>query len=356
MCIIIFKEADKSVKKEWLDNSAKSNPDGFGMSYIDDETGLLKIYKSMSYKKFYKTFRKAEINNPDSSFVLHFRKNTVGTTTVDNCHPFIVNDDIVMFHNGTIKPAIPDAKSGDKRSDSRIFAEDTLAGLPDGWMDNDAICDLIEEYVSGSKLALMHSDGTVLLINEEAGHWYEGVWMSNYSYYPNTRSIQKTKPLTWDANLKDTTTPRNIIYKHPDGEMTRYINKRRFMWDSVREFWFGIDRVGKRIYDLAVRYGDYPHASGNTIQPVSYGINNKAMDTSKQLSHPVHLYCKCGWCGKITHRSGLGAYSIPTGVNDVDVELLCGYCAKDLEMCGIDKLKHYNIDYLMNAANKTVEV
>ena len=372
MCIIIYKEAGKEIKDEWMNNSARSNPDGFGMCYVKDDTRELTIYKNLIYHEFRKKFRKAEAANPNASFLLHFRKNTVGATSIDNCHPFIVNDDIVMMHNGTISPAVPSTNSKEKRSDSKIFAEDTLANLPEGWMNNEAVCDLIEQYITKSKLAIMDKDGTVLFINEEGGHWYEGLWVSNYSYYPHTKSIQKSKPSSWEENVhkhknkgKGSKKKGCTVYKHPGGEFTRYINCVKFMWDYVNCFWTHIDNEGKRVASSAVRYGDAPLQSRNTVLTVSYRIDGTPDRESlkKTPMAPSNLYGRCGWCGEVTHRSDLAAFGLPNGKEDdkgvdgVDIELLCVDCAMDMEYCeGVSELPTYNIDYLMSKARREAVV
>lgn len=181
MCIAIAKPAGKVVAKEALENGWSNNDDGAGFCFFDDD-GKLVIHKSMTWEGFWSEYQVAEeMYGATKDFLIHFRITSRGDTNLDNCHPFIINDDMALIHNGTITSIPMDRK--ETRSDTKILAEDYLANLPDGWEDNWVIHELIEEYIgSGSKVIVLHKTKGFIFYNESKGKWDDGVWYSNSTY------------------------------------------------------------------------------------------------------------------------------------------------------------------------------
>ena len=347
MCIIFYKEAGKDIKEDWLDNSAESNPDGFGLSYIDSEKGLT-TYHTMNYKEFKKEYFRLESNQKDTSFILHFRKNTHGSNSFDNCHPFTVGG-LAVFHNGVITHCSPD--KDDKRSDTRIFCEDVLGGLQNGWFDNETVLDLLEVYIGGSKLVVMDSEGSVTFLNEKSGHWVDGIWCSNYSYFPNTRSVQKTKPFTWNANKplkkgEENKGSKQTIYLHPAGIFSRFSDGKRYRWFPKIYSWCQIDKSGERTWTGVVYYNEPPCSKTYNIMDVSYYIGGE----SKPLVFPlkkIEEKVSCDWCGGMVEKSDLKAYTwCQDVVDDDDVTLVCNSCQDELLLSEMMQEKaNCNIDY-----------
>lgn len=160
-----------------------SNPDGFGFAISTGKT-IIKAH-SMKFEEVANKFTdlRATHNGPA---LFHFRWATHGAETIDNCHPFALGDDpsSVMAHNGILPVAIP---KGDKRSDSRVFAEDVMPGIGGitSLDDNDYFAQLAK-WASGSKLAFLtvHDEAKFdwYIINEKDGHWDKDMWWSNSSY------------------------------------------------------------------------------------------------------------------------------------------------------------------------------
>jgi predicted glutamine amidotransferase len=123
--------------------------------------------------------------NPNAIGMFHARLTTHGTTHVENNHPFRVDGrkDIVLGHNGMLPVTI---KPGDKRSDTRIFAEDLLPSMGVGVLDDPAYFKQLEDWARGSKIAILNTSpdlkDDVYILNEKDGHWADGVWWSNTSY------------------------------------------------------------------------------------------------------------------------------------------------------------------------------
>lgn len=178
MCIAILNKVG-TLPKEYIQNSWDNNYHGAGLAFSDGNK--FTVYKTDSnadtfYKK-YKKYRKAHPNVP---FLLHFRISTHGTITTDNLHPFIINDNVALIHNGMID--LDGHAKTDHRSDTRFFCEDILATLPYGWQHSAGIHAMIEQIGGWSKFVLLDTDQNHYIIGEDAGHWYEGNWYSNNSY------------------------------------------------------------------------------------------------------------------------------------------------------------------------------
>jgi glutamine amidotransferase len=124
---------------------------------------------------------------PNGYAMFHARYATHGVKNEQNCHPFQVGGrtDTYLAHNGVLDIKI---NNGDKRSDTRVFAEDTLAnigGVPA--LDDENVLKLVSKWAVGSKIAILTLDPRAeydcYIINEDAGHWdNDGNWWSNSTY------------------------------------------------------------------------------------------------------------------------------------------------------------------------------
>jgi glutamine amidotransferase len=141
----------------------------------------------MSAKKSIKRFMELREQYPNGYAMWHARYATHGVKNEQNCHPFQVGDDegTYLAHNGVLDVAIP---HGDRRSDTRVFAEDTLPKLGGvNALDDDTIWLMISKWASGSKIAILTTSTTakypMYLVNENLGTWdNEGIWWSNQSH------------------------------------------------------------------------------------------------------------------------------------------------------------------------------
>ena len=193
MCIAIYKPAEKSLTKDLLHTCYTNNDDGCGFAYINVDifgNKKIKVYKSMDFKSFYHQYERATRIAPYSPFMIHFRIGTHGEKTTLNCHPFMVDNETVFCHNGIIQNVGFDKKI----SDTQLFNNTILKQLPEGWLYNPAIIKLLEDFIGGSKLIVMTLDGSVKILNEKKGEWFEGCWMSNTSY--KAKPVYKTATYT----------------------------------------------------------------------------------------------------------------------------------------------------------------
>lgn len=112
MCIIIIKNNKKLIKTETLLASAIKNPDGLGILWLD--TWNVTYHDSKDYMEL-KTQR---------PYIAHFRYATVGKVCRANCHPFNIDDDNILFQNGTVH-----GLGNKNKTDTQHMAE-ILSDLP----------------------------------------------------------------------------------------------------------------------------------------------------------------------------------------------------------------------------------
>lgn len=195
MCLALYKPAKATLNKAEMQSAFKSNPDGAGFAYYDPALRRVEIQRG--YFTFDALWHDLEpIMEDKCPLILHFRWATHGDVNVENCHPFALKDG-ALIHNGVISgmgtktsyskyytttATNCDTECGDDRSDTREFVEDFLAGMNVNVLRSAK--KLIEHTIGYSKLVTIHNDGSVIIFNEQMGHWRGGVWYSNDSYKP----------------------------------------------------------------------------------------------------------------------------------------------------------------------------
>ena len=190
MCIAILKPAKtRPITDEEFKSCFSNNKDGFGYAYVaknpKTKNNFVNVKKFLDYNEFLKSYRKDEKIHVNTPFLIHFRMTSAGKNTLENCHPFSVNDDLAFIHNGTMSCLVDPKKDS---SDTSNFNEYILKGLPDKWWDNNSILTLVEHMVGQGRVIFLHSDMSYLIINEEKGHWKDGMWFSNHDYHVYRRA------------------------------------------------------------------------------------------------------------------------------------------------------------------------
>jgi glutamine amidotransferase len=178
MCIAIL-NVTGILPKESIINSWENNYHGAGFAYSDG-TRIVIHKEDKDKDAFYKAYAKHRKKNVDAKFLIHFRISTHGTITKDNLHPFLINKDVALIHNGMVD--FFDHKASDKRSDTRYLCEEFLAKMPKGWHLSEGVHKFISEVGGYSKFVLLDIDNNHAIINEQSGHWFEDNWYSNNSY------------------------------------------------------------------------------------------------------------------------------------------------------------------------------
>lgn len=192
MCIAVVTKPGFAIKDADLYRGWTSNRDGGGFAYVQD--GKVRIKKGfMQYNDFQRAYRDAvDKFAADSHFLVHMRIGTSGGKTPKNTHPFPVSGG-AMIHNGVM--FYPTGKraghEGDRRSDTRVFAEDlfNILRLEDLKKAKD---NLKKAIGGGNKLCFLYDNNEVIIVGEEAGFWREGIWYSNSSCVGYDHAVRGT--------------------------------------------------------------------------------------------------------------------------------------------------------------------
>jgi len=199
MCIICYSPAGFMPTEGQLNNCNASNPDGFGWAVRTPDKII--TGRTMNPNTAIERYMELRSKWIDFDAVYHARITTHGPTMLENNHPFRVGDErTILAHNGMlpIEPA-----KGDRRSDTRIFAEDILTRRGVGTLDKPKEFKKFEKWMKGSKMVIMTSRDDMLqptyILNEDDGLWDEGMWFSNTSYMPYVSRY----PNGWSYMLSD---------------------------------------------------------------------------------------------------------------------------------------------------------
>lgn len=225
MCLALYKPAKAALNEDEMRTAFKANPDGAGFAYYDP--ALRRVVIQRGYFTFDNLWADLKpIIDDKCPLILHFRWATHGDVNVENCHPFALKDG-ALIHNGIISgmgtstyksynkyytpPAgktCADMECSDDRSDTREFVEDYLTDM--GVLNLLSAKKLIEHTIGYSKLVTIHNDGSVLIFNEDMGHWRNGVWYSNDSYKKSkAASANPTNLVPYDYHGTTTATDKS---------------------------------------------------------------------------------------------------------------------------------------------------
>ena len=164
MCVIIIKQKGKHVPQEVAKTSARINPHGLGVIWLD--TFQVTYHKSAEYK----------VLDTKRPFIAHFRYATIGAISKENTHPFRCgsNKQEWLMMNGTIRTL------GDhKKSDSRVLAEN-LGNIPRHTWKKE-----LEQHACRFVTINTHSR-TYQVYNKELWVQKDGVWYSKDNVLEDT--------------------------------------------------------------------------------------------------------------------------------------------------------------------------
>jgi predicted glutamine amidotransferase len=181
MCIAIMNKSSL-LTFETIENSFENNSDGASITYIkNNQFHIHKEMKLSKVKDFYNIYSEAR-KITESPIMLHFRIGTSGGKNVENLHPFHVNKELVLCHNGIIDTPILDKSY----NDSYHFAKFCRSLKKHNNLINNQSIEFLtlEKLISASnKVIFFHRNGKYAILNEDKGHYdkHEN-WFSNYTY------------------------------------------------------------------------------------------------------------------------------------------------------------------------------
>jgi hypothetical protein len=189
MCLLTFLPAGVQPDVQALANGAEANNDGHGFAIVaGPRLDELIVHRGMDPQAVIEAFTAARAAHPDGPALFHSRFATHGKTNVDNCHPFAVGGDsrTVLAHNGVL-PAIVQPGKRDRRSDTRIAAEDFIPAFGSLRARRTRL-KLARWMTPENKMVILTVDRRfkqrAYILNEDAGLWDGGIWYSNTGYRP----------------------------------------------------------------------------------------------------------------------------------------------------------------------------
>lgn len=201
MCILSYFPPDTPIDGQALINGGISNPHGHGWAIVVNDSFIV-MDKSLDLTEAVEKFDTARARYPGGPALFHSRWATHGSMGVENVHPFLVGGShrTVVAHNG-ILPQSAHPTRGDRRSDTRKFAEEIL---PRQFRNLDRAGSryaLTKWCGTGNKLVILTVDPryrcSAYLVNEDAGQWdtATGIWYSNGSYmdYPSWYGLRSVR-------------------------------------------------------------------------------------------------------------------------------------------------------------------
>jgi glutamine amidotransferase len=298
MCVIVVQPKGVPLTKDVANRLWTINSQGGGFAFQNPDNGKLRAFKTLDWNQFWAVYRNDYTRFGDRvDFVLHMRIATHGSVCIDNCHPFKINDNTMLFHNGVLNVVIAPE---DDRSDSRVFAEDYLSLLPANWMDSPWMTELLEDWIGWSKIAILtnHPDAqeSLYILNRKEWVEHEGLLLSNgvgikYSSKPTKYLASDYVPLSQYAkDLKDF----GVAGHDWDDER---------IWDWGHYGNFQVATVGR--VDYSVRNAQLRQARKDILltKPLAYSPSEDTFeclgcDEMVSESHKDFGMCKCfdSWC------------------------------------------------------------
>jgi hypothetical protein len=186
MCIAIVNRTG-TLPLETFTASYKNNPDGIGIAFTDGEE-VRTIRTMTDPEKLHGLYLAIREDNPHP-ILIHARIGTHGSKDLGNVHPFKLDKQTALIHNGIVDAPTyrPD------RSDTWHLV-DLLKMMqrPADLFDTTTNAhQWLKELAGYSKIALLNAQGQTVIIGEDKGTWIDGTWYSNGTYKESCTYVDK---------------------------------------------------------------------------------------------------------------------------------------------------------------------
>ncbi len=195
MCLLVTQNKTSPILSDaWLSDFYSFNGDGVGVMFAHHGELVIKKMIPNTAQEFINFYRE-NIQGRDCAF--HLRMRTHGDIDLLNCHPYEVLNkaehgiDLWLMHNGVLSTG---NKADTTKSDTwhyiQNYLKPMLSGNPD-FAFHPAFKALIEDHIgSSNKFVLMDNEGRQVVINQSAGVYWGGLWLSNTYAWSASKSAK----------------------------------------------------------------------------------------------------------------------------------------------------------------------
>jgi hypothetical protein len=220
MCLLVTQSKSSPVLSDaWLTDFYDANSDGVGVMFANGGDLVIKKIIPKNAGEFIQFYR-ADIQGRDCAF--HLRMRTHGEIDLINCHPYEVLNraehgiDLWLMHNGVLSTG---NRANVKMSDTWHYINDYLKPMLSGNPDfafHPAFKALVADHIGGSnKFVLMDNEGRQVVINQDEGVYWGGLWLSNTYAWSASKSAgdKPVSPKRAKKQVKEMPEVRSI-YKY----------------------------------------------------------------------------------------------------------------------------------------------
>lgn len=171
MCTAIFKPKNIVIDPKVLQKSFLKNPHGAGIAYVDQDK--VKVQKGFfTLEDFFKAY---DIISSNKAMLIHFRLASMEPIDEINCHPWIIDDNHCMIHQGYLS----NQKLYDKNlSDTGNFVNEVLIPNKDKLFDEQFKLQIENKIGIFNQIVILNSNEEIIIYNENYGKWINEYWIS----------------------------------------------------------------------------------------------------------------------------------------------------------------------------------
>ena len=203
MCIAIAKTIHAALDRDVLQRCFERNPHGAGFAVAKDNQ-LIVEKGYFNFDEFWENFNAIQHGVPA---IVHFRYASAGEINPRNCHPWLIDKNHAMIHNGTLWGFVCD---NSELSDSGLYTKLVLRPIfrkdKGFWKTKHGKFLLSEPLGERNKMIILSNKGEFSILNESAGEWdneiEKNIWYSNDGYKEESEYCGTCFPRQLYFNLK----------------------------------------------------------------------------------------------------------------------------------------------------------